>query len=257
MQFSIHTCRCFVDGGSLEPGGLELSADEARHVTKVRRMGVGSPVAVLNGRGELAAAVITGVGKNHCQIEIESVQVFSRPELEVTLVIGGLKQSAWDEMLLHAVELGVGRIIRVQSEHAVSDIGGKADAKTAKWRDRMIQACKQCTNPWLPSVYLAANVAEVSEWMTGPVHHLLASLGEGARPVGQTRIPATGEVACWIGPEGDFSEVEQQEIVARFGADRISLGPRILRAETAALALLSSLRLGSPQGFLHDIAPVG
>jgi len=233
--------RCFLDQTELPPGELDLPEPEARHLVQVRRAGPGDEVLVLNGRGALGTARVVSVGKRSARLDLLSVESVPPPAPGITLAIGALKQNAWDEMLKHAVELGVNRIVRVQTRHAVADLdAARAAAKLARWRELMIEAAKQCACPWLPELLLAGGVRQGLE-LTKDMGAPLAALLVPGAPM-PSACATDGPRVLWIGPEGDFSADEVQALLAA-GARPISLGPRILRAETAALALCAFLRL--------------
>lgn len=246
--------RCFVEG-RLEVGRLDVPPEEARHLARVRRIGPGEEVTVLNGRGRLGEAVVETVGKRELRLEVRRVRETGAPTCPLILAVGALKQSAWDELLVHAVELGVTKLLRVSCVHAVSDPGGdRLEAKGRRWRERMIQACKQSVNPWLPVVETVESVDAAVAALSGVNWQVLADLA-ATEPMWRVPAPGEGAAAVWVGPEGDFTGEERQKIVAG-GAFRVRLGPRILRAETAALSLVAALRLGVGRP-LQDIADLG
>jgi 16S rRNA (uracil1498-N3)-methyltransferase len=245
MAFRPAEYRCFADVEALAPGEWRLDEEESRHLAQVRRAGPGTEVTLLNGRGAMAAAVIDRVEKRHTTLRVEIVEQIPPPEPHLTLAIGALKQAAWDEVLRHAVELGVNRILRVQSRHAVSEMdGGKADNKLARMRDRLIQAAKQSANPWLPEIVAAKSVEEAHATCDNDALHLLASLRNPKQHplIDLLKGRGNASLVLWIGPEGDFSEAEEN-FLTNNAAHSLSLGPRILRAETAALARVSAIRL--------------
>ncbi len=239
------SCRCFLEG-DLVPGECILPEEESRHLTRVRRLGAGDRVRVLNGVGGEADARIVSVDRHHAVLEVEDVRQVPQSLPEVTLVMGALKQSAWDELLPHLVELGVSRLIRWQSRHAVSDIAqDKRTAKQRRWRERLIQASKQSANPWLPELCWADTQAELQTALPQDGRHLLASLSGTPIPFRDWKPgKVTQPLVAWVGPEGDFTQEEMDWICTNFDAESISLGRNILRAETAALALITLLRLG-------------
>lgn len=237
--------RCFADVERLEPGVLRLSPEESRHLAQVRRAGIGSEVMVLNGKGLRAWGRISGGEKKSVEVEIFRVETAERPTPELSLYVGGLKQAAWDEVLRYAGELGVNRLVWLQCDHAVAELKKeRVGEKCQRWRDKLIQALKQCGNPWLPELEVLFSLEASLEASGKAVTRLAASL-EGS-PVELSEAwhgGADGGIAVWIGPEGDFSEREYLLLKER-GVIPVSLGPRILRAETAVLATAAVLRLG-------------
>ncbi|MDF3127768.1 RsmE family RNA methyltransferase [Kiritimatiellaeota bacterium B1221] len=236
--------RCFVAETPLRPGVLLLSKPEGRHLSRVRRIGIDSKVSVLNGCGEVGLAKVVSVDRDRVEVEISERLSLPEPQPRLTLLIGALKQSAWDELLKHAVELGVNRIVRIQSDHAVSEVSGdKLEKKAQRWGECMTEACKQSGNPWWPSLEFAESVEQAGESVKGGSCQFFAGLKQGAKPLSAYLTgEREDEICLWVGPEGDFSD-QEYSIIEAGGAQQISLGPRILRAETAALALLARLRL--------------
>lgn len=246
--------RAFVEG-DIEEGLLELPPEEARHLARARRIGPGEAITVLNGRGRVGNAVVESVSKKSLRIDLRRVRDIPPSGCRLNLAVGALKQSAWDELLAHAVELGVSRLVWVRCAHAVSDPEkGRMEGKRLRWRERMIQACKQSVNPWLPELEVAESVDAAMEGFSEQGAHLLADL-RAELPLSAVEPPSTGEVTVWVGPEGDFTAEERKRIL-RDGGVGVRLGPRILRAETAALALVASLRLGVARP-LEDIPGFG
>jgi len=244
MQTWLTAPRCFVDQELLVPGKVELSREEGRHLVRARRVGQNDRVCVLNGRGLSGQGPVTLTGRENVTVDIEEVTPHPKIRPHIVLCVGALKQSAWDELLKHAVELGVNRIFRLQSERSVSELKSEKEArKRHRWRDCMIEACKQSGNPWLPELCLLGSVAEALVKLPEGTFQLLAGLEGEPRGLSEV-LPETCPEAMglWIGPEGDFTPGEVQQIL-QAGAYPVTLGDRILRAETAALAFVSRLRL--------------
>lgn len=237
--------RCFAEAERLSPGPWRLDENESRHLAQVRRATPGTCVRVLNGRGFVASAVLQRVDKKGVELEIGEVREVPAPSPHITLAMAGLKQSAWDEVLRHAVELGINQLLWVSTRHGVAEVEPlRAEGKLARWRDRMVQACKQSANPWLPGTGIAGSVGEALRLCPPGALHLLASIKHAPRQALSSLLrdtPGTPRV-LWIGPEGDFTPDEENTLLVA-GAHPVSLGPRILRAETAALALAAHLRL--------------
>jgi 16S rRNA (uracil1498-N3)-methyltransferase len=219
---------------------VTLSAAERRHLENVRRVRPGDEVCVLNGTGEMGEGGVREEGR----VEIREVLETAAPCPELHLMMGAVKQSAWEEILRHATELGVARIVRVETDRAVARLGAKSDRKAARWRELLIEACKQSANPRLPKLALASSVAEAVADPQLPACGMVAQLTEEPLSPGEAfqTLGSTGPLAVWVGPEGDFTAEETAAIRAA-GALPVSLGPCVLRAETAALSLLSRLRL--------------
>jgi 16S rRNA (uracil1498-N3)-methyltransferase len=239
--------RCFADVERLESGEVPLSPEESRHLSQARRAGLGAEVMVLNGRGDRGRGELIRGDKKAAAVRIDSVERCAPSQPGLTLYVGGLKQAAWDEVLRYAGELGVDRLVWLQSDHAVAELKkDRVEEKRARWRDKLIQSLKQCGNPFLPELAVCFSVEEsLAETETeGEGVRLVAALRGEPAPIGKALAArGEGDIRVWIGPEGDFSEREYGWFAAA-GVRPVSLGPRILRAETAVLATAAVLRLG-------------
>jgi 16S rRNA (uracil1498-N3)-methyltransferase len=164
-----------------------------------------------------------------------------------------------ESIIQKATELGVWRIIPLLSERVTTHLDGEsAERKAERWRQTAVEAIKQCGQRWLPTVELPVTLASLLA--RGAQHDLalVGSLHPGARhPHGyflgyqreHRRQPAS--VVAWIGPEGDFSPGEVAAI-EKSGALPISLGPLILRSETAAVYTLSIINYELTSPILKD-----
>lgn len=236
--------RCFAEVERLEPGEMPLSPEEARHLGPVRRAAPGDEVMVLNGRGDRAVGPLLLCTKKEAVVSIRSVERVEPPAPELTLCVGGLKQAAWDEVLRYCGELGVSRLVWLQSDHAVAELKkDRAEDKMRRWREKLIQSLKQCGNPFLPELAVCFSLEES---LRTEGARFVASLVGNPVPAGAAFAGVRGAaVRIWIGPEGDFSAREYAAF-AEAGVTPLDLGPRILRAETAALACAAGVRLMIP-----------
>lgn len=234
--------RCFAEVERLEPGDLVLSLEESRHLLQARRAVSGTEVMILNGRGDRATGTLSHCGKKEAVISVRQVGRIPPPAPSLTLFVGGLKQSAWDEVLRYAGELGVNRLVWLQSDYAVAELKEDRIAdKKRRWRDKMIQSLKQCGNPHLPEVSVCFSLEE--SLRVGGSRFVAALYGNPA-PASEALSASRGaDLHIWIGPEGDFSPREYA-LLAEAGVSPMSLGPRILRAETAVLAIATLVRMG-------------
>jgi 16S rRNA (uracil1498-N3)-methyltransferase len=155
-----------------------------------------------------------------------------------------------DEIVRQATEVGAARIVPLISERTQVQLdGARADKKREKWETAAIEAAKQCGNPWLPEIASIQTFASFLASAPATELKLIASLQPGALPLkallaAHGRPPAS---ATWlVGPEGDFSPAEMSAALAA-GYVPVTLGPLVLRSDTAALFALSILR--------HELAP--
>ena len=227
--------RLFTDG-PLGPG-LEIRADEAdaHHVVRVLRLGPGDSLSVFNGRDGEWAATITDAGKKSLTLRLDRQTRPQTPEPDIWLLFAPLKKTATDFIVEKATELGVARLIPVLTERTETRrVNLDRLAQTAR------DAACQCERLGLPAIEQPRPLADVlAAW---PEDRTLVAALERARDVPplssvarETPLPH----AFLIGPEGGFSPAELDGPLKQAFVRGAHLGPRILRAETAALAALS------------------
>jgi 16S rRNA (uracil1498-N3)-methyltransferase len=231
--------RLFVNT-ELRPGQqLQLDAEQTRHIGRALRLRVGNPLSVFNGQGGEFAATVKMIARNTAVLLIgDQTDAATESPLKVHLVQGISRGDRMDFVVQKATELGVKRISPVLTEYGVVKLDATRGAKRRDhWQGVAESACEQSgrTRPPLIDPPLALN-----SWFGARSRETDTDLI--LRPgtdVALATIPApTTKVCLLIGPEGGFSESEYEDAkLAGFTA--VSLGPRILRTETAALAALA------------------
>lgn len=227
---------------------LVLNERESHHCVDVLRLGAGSRVVVFNGEGLEVTAEILSATKS--QVRLKPLLTYKSPPLRcaITLAQAVPKGKNMDLIVQKAVELGVAKIVPLLSERTVVQIEAvDLQRREEKWQQIAIEAAKQCGQNWLPQVVSPAApkqfFAELDRFET----LLIASLQEGARSFKSVlkdfreqhgRRPSS--VLMLIGPEGDFTPAESAQAKTA-GCIPVTLGPVVLRAETAALFSLSVL----------------
>ncbi|MFT5124450.1 MAG: 16S rRNA (uracil1498-N3)-methyltransferase [Candidatus Omnitrophota bacterium] len=216
---------------------LTVEGEEARHLIQSLRARVGESVELLNGAGRRVFAEITHLERRSLDCRVLEVTEHARPPVSVTLVQALPKSGKFDLVLQKAVELGVDAIVPLISDHAIS-----RTEKSDRWRAVCVSALKQSGNPWLPVIHPATNVAGFIQTHASTFDQvLLADLSEDAAPLkAALQTPATS-IACLVGPEGDFAP-DEITTLREAGAVPVSLGPHVMRSETAAIFLMSVLR---------------
>lgn len=229
---------------------VELPGREAHHAAKVLRVRPGERAAVLDGRGLVLDCSVFTVTRRAVSLKILARHHTGRPRGSVTLFPAVAKTKTMDWIIQKATELGVARIAPVQCVHGVSHFNEDgAEARVEKWRAIAIESIKQCGSPWLPEIDPPRKLPERVCALDPSRLSLVASLAPGAAPVRETfRAPVNSpvdpprEVSIWIGPEGDFS-TEELSALLKAGVRPITLGPLVLRCETAmvcAVALVNA-----------------
>ena len=234
--------RLFVSRHAINGDVAELEGDRARYLGRVLRLRVGDDVAIFNGSGPEWAATITAMTKGTVTLELgERIESATESPLKIHLVQGISRGERMDYVVQKATELGVKRITPVLTEYGVVKLDEKRAAKRREhWEGVAASACEQCGRTRLP---LIDGPLALKDWFGArPVStDLDLILAPGATtPLAGIKPPDT-KVCILIGPEGGFSQIEYEDAeVAGFKA--VSLGPRILRTETAAVAALAVMQ---------------
>ena len=224
--------RLFVE--TLLSEGLSLTIDgaQAHYLTNVMRLKPGAGVKLFDDvTGEWLGAV-TAVGKRQVDVEIVAQLRLREPVPDLWLGAAPIRRARYDLVAEKACELGVARFTPVLMRRAVVD-----KVKPDRLRAQMIEAAEQCGRTALPVIDAEVRLAE---WIAGLGERTLFFADEaGGEPARGAFLANPGPAAILIGPEGGFDDAERAAIRAVPGAVRISLGPRILRAETAAIAAIA------------------
>jgi 16S rRNA (uracil1498-N3)-methyltransferase len=229
--------------GPLQTGAtVALPAGAARHV-QVLRLQPGEGVTLFNGEGGEYEAVIERMGRSEVTVRIGSHLALEREAgREVHLALAMPANDRMDWLVEKAAELGAASIQPLVSERSVLRLAGeRAVKKQQHWQGVAGAACEQCGRNRVPAV---RDVVSLAEWIAAcdaRASNVLLSPEEGARPL---REIAGASTPVWVlsGPEGGLS-AHERALALSAGFRAASLGPRILRAETAPLAALAVLTL--------------
>ncbi len=220
----------------LATGLVELDGTEAHHLGRVMRAQPGDQVTLFDGQGFEALATIQQVDRDHVRLQVDELLEIDR-ERPVSLVLGvalprGDRQKWLVEKL---VELGVSRLVPLVTERGVAQPTDKA---LDRLRRMVIEASKQCGRNRLMEIDMPRTLEDFCQAHADYSRKLIAHPGEVAGGLDKQELmlnPDEATVAA-VGPEGGFCDSEL-DVAGQHGWQRISLGPRILRVETAALAL--------------------
>jgi 16S rRNA (uracil1498-N3)-methyltransferase len=246
------TPRFYADMALVPGSSVSLPEQTARHV-QVLRLQPGGHITLFNGQGDGQpgsegefAATVERMGRNDVQVAIGAYTATAREAgRAIHLVVGMPANERMDWLIEKATELGAASIQPLLSERSVLRLSGeRADKRLAHWRGVATAACEQCGRNRVPLIHEVANLAD---WLkrapTDPAagSRLLLSLQGGTRPLAQA-VAGTGALTFLSGPEGGLSPAEEAAAIA-CGFTPVTLGPRVLRAETAPLACLALLTL--------------
>jgi 16S rRNA (uracil1498-N3)-methyltransferase len=238
--------RFFLPPGETRGDELLLQGAEAHHALRVLRIEVGEQVTVLNGAGEALRCRVRETFRHELALVVEERRATPPVSHPVTLLQGVPKGKGMDAIVQKATELGVSRIVPLLSTNAVVHLdAAEARVKVEKWRRTALEAIKQCGLVWLPEIEMPQSPRAFLERGESHDLSLMAALTDAGRHprfyfreyAAAHRAPPRS-VAIWIGPEGDFSPAEVEAARAA-GGKVISLGPWVLRSETAAIYALA------------------
>jgi 16S rRNA (uracil1498-N3)-methyltransferase len=220
---------------------LALPAGAARHV-QVLRMQPGQSLTLFNGEGGEFDAVVTQMGRSDVQVDVGAHHAIEREAPQaVHLAVVMPANDRMDWLVEKAAELGAASIQPLHAARSVLRLqGDRATKKTAHWQAVAIAACEQCGRNRVPTVH---PVRELSAWLAQTARadtsvRLLLTLRDGAQ--GLRQVPAGAAVTLLNGPEGGLNS-DEEDVALAAGFAPLTLGPRILRAETAPLAALAAL----------------
>jgi len=227
------------------PEKLALDDGETHHALSVLRMQAGDRATVFNGQGAEATVELASVEKG--RVLLKKISTGKAAPLGCELVLGQAipKGKNMDLIVEKATELGASAIAPLMSERTiVRAAAGEALAKRDKWQRVAVEAAKQCGQNWLPRVLTPQTPKEFFQSGEKFDVMLIASLQPDARPIKQllAEVAATQprRVLILVGPEGDFTPAEVG-LAKAHGCRPVTLGPIILRTETAAIYCLSVL----------------
>ena len=239
--------RFYIPKESWNPDELVLSGDDAHHCRDVMRCREGQSVIVFDGAGTEIEGRITLLSRKRIELKAVREKTTERPPAFLTLGQAIPKGKNMDLIIQKVTELGVGRIVPLLSARTVVQLNEKEAAKKReKWQRIAIEACKQCGQNWLPEVAAPLAVDAFVKAAAEKDHfRLVAAIDPESRSLksilndwekrNKTRpVSAT----LMIGPEGDFTGAEVSA-ARESGFHPMTLGPIILRSETAAIYAVS------------------
>ena len=241
--------RFYIPPEEWAPDALALSGTEAHHARNVLRLQPGNKVVLFNGRGREITAEILSLDPR--EVALRKLHESTTAPLRCRIILGQAipKGKNMDLIVQKAVEIGAAEIAPIISDRTIVRLGEEEAAqKQAKWQAIAIEAAKQCGQNWLPEVKLPRTLAQFFADQSRVDLQLIGSLQSDALHLKQILTEFTAahqqqrptSVLMLIGPEGDFTPAELN-LARTHGCRPITLGPIILRVETAAIYCLSVL----------------
>lgn len=212
---------------------VEITGDEANHMIKVLRMKEGESLTLFDGDGNCADGIIEKIDGKTVSVKIaERYPSETEPNLKVTLFQGVPKNPKMDLIIQKATELGVVRIVPVNTKRIVAKID--KDAKIERLQRIAFEAAKQCGRAYVPQVDAPVSFEKALEMMSECDAAIIPYECEKDGKLDSALPEGIKSVGIMIGPEGGFDPIEV-EMAEKSGAKRVTLGKRILRTETAGL----------------------
>lgn len=230
---------------------FQLDGPEAHHLFTVLRARPGTTVRLFDGYGRIGDFIVRTVARKQVRLDLLSQQRLPRPRREIHLAMGWNKASRRGWILEKAVELGAAGLIFWQASRSQGKV---PDQPKESWIDHLVNAAKQCGNPWLPTITTVAGGPDevISLCSSLPNQASIQDCSQAIPEIGKFliwesvspgdlfdpgQLPPSGPAALVLGPEGGLTESEAQAFMDNGYLPR-SLGRSTLRWETAALLCL-------------------
>jgi len=230
--------RLFIDVDLISGEEINLPKDKAHHLSHVLRMRSGDLLTLFNDTDYEFDSTILELTKKNAKVQIrESAQIDNESSLKITLCLGIARSQHMDYSIQKAVELGVHKIIPVMSEFSnVKLLDDRVKNKMTHWKNIIINATEQCGRSRLTQLFEPISFRECIASEASATRLILHPGSQKAMP--EITIE-NNDLLIIVGPEGGFSDTEVKEAIEK-NMIPISLGPRILRAETAVVSALSN-----------------
>lgn len=214
-----------------------LHGDEAKHLSSVLRARVGEKVVCFDGKGTYAECEIETISKNNIELFVQKLYKQEPKTSELVLVSSAIKGERQDILIRQAVELGVTKIVLVETEHSEAKL--KIE-RIDKIQRQIVACCKQCHSAILPKIAFDG-FKEIVQKCNNFVK-IFGKIGSKQRILELDFGKVTNKsVAIFVGPEGGFSN-DEEHFLEKSGAVGVSLGSNILRADTASAMLVSTIK---------------
>jgi len=233
--------RFFAPPENFQSGLVRLDPQQSHHLIRVLRLTMGDRVAVSDGRGRAWEAVVQSLEPGGARLKVlRELASWGESSLELVLGIGLAKGEAMDAVIRQATEMGAKRILPLVTERAERVTAARAARRQVRWQRLAQESLKSCQRSSLPQIDLPQ---EFGAALAGPEKAKLIfweeERGGGLKSCLTRPRPAGARIL--IGPEGGFSAAEVAQ-AREAGFEVVSLGPRRLKVETAALAALTLIQ---------------
>ncbi len=237
----VRTTRLFVTIAELEADRLDLRGSNYRHLVKVLRVEVGSKALLLDNTGRAREATVVAVSSNEVTLENNGyVELDTEPKVDVTILQSIGRGDRFDEVLQHCTEAGATRFVPLVSRRSMVDIPPeRVPDRVERWRKIVRGAAEQSMRTRLPEVTGPMPLDIALQQEVRGEFLILHTVGS-RKAIGDVEVTNGGSVTLAVGPEGGWSG-DEVELAIEAGATPVTLGPRVLRTETAALVAVTQI----------------
>lgn len=243
-QNPVRSVRIYIENPGIESGETALLGQAAKHVVRVLRMKPGQSLVLFDGTGREYPATIVASTLDKVDLKVGSeARVNRESRLGTTLAVALARGERMDLIVQKATELGVNEIVPITSARTVVRLGPERAAKRRQhWRRVTISACEQCGRNRLPEIKPLVGLADWLQQLPDKDSDELRFVADpnDGRTL-ETQNKTVRSLKLLTGPEGGFTKAEACLAVEQ-GFASILIGPRILRAETAAIAMLAAMQ---------------
>jgi 16S rRNA (uracil1498-N3)-methyltransferase len=231
--------RFFISRKLPREGLFSLFSGEAHHLRYVLRLGVGEEVCIFDGKGNECFCRICNFQHNSVELNVLKYIHINQSDFNVVLACALSKGRKIDLVVEKATELGVSKIIPFKAARSVVNLAGREKDRTERWRRISVAAAKQCGRNWLPEIEEPQSLRSVLDNLSGFQYCLVADIeGFPVRKIFKSSEENACSVIVLVGPEGGF-EPKEKLAIKESGVIAFTLGPYILRTETACIAAVA------------------
>jgi 16S rRNA (uracil1498-N3)-methyltransferase len=232
--------RLWVSPAALAAGRAEITGDDHHYLFRVRRLTVGARVIAFDGEGGEADGEVVEIEAARAVVRLEAVRREPAPALHLTVVQALIKGDRMDWCIQKLVEVGADRIVLVATDRCVVRLDPE---RAASRQGRMAAIAREAAKQSRRAVIPAVEVASLDDALAAPAELRLVCL-PSARPLREVWATPARTGAILVGPEGGLAPGEIDRALAA-GFEAVSLGPTVLRAETAGVAAVAALRIAT------------
>jgi 16S rRNA (uracil1498-N3)-methyltransferase len=234
-RYDFNAQRLFVEADLAAGVSVDCSAEQANYLRNVLRLEGGDPILVFNGRDGEWRAELAEAGKRAAVLRVGEQVRGQEGGPDIDYLFAPLKRARLDYLVQKATEMGVARLRPVLTRRTTPE-----RVNMQRMRANVVEAAEQCGILRIPELHAPAKLERVvADWDTGRPLLFCDEGSEMGDPVAALAKLRPGPLALLIGPEGGFDDTERDLLLSRPFVTRLSLGPRILRADTAAVAALA------------------